>query len=149
MNRRGAFKSPALSPVLINRIARYLFNGFDDFEVSVLTGLGVNTIKELRGGKSDTRVKYQFLILKNAAIERVIKGRGKLSGLMWFLERRWPRQYARADVQLTLASGTTTNNTLIVSAEVAESLVARSKTVIEDIDQLIRDKNPDVPSDAE
>lgn len=131
----------ALSPTLVNRIARYLFNGFSDEETSILINLPVQRIRELRAGKYEISVRKCTLELKNKAIERVKSGKGKLNGLIWWLERRYPKEYAKPELQLSL-SAPITNQTLVISAEVAEGLLKRSKAVVTEIDQLIADKQP-------
>lgn len=149
MRRKGEQPHPALCPQLVNKVARLIFNGFDNEEIGLVTGLAQSHVKALRQGVDYKEVRCAVIYLKDNAIEKVKAGKGKLTGLIWFLERRYPRQFARPDVQLSLSSGPTTNNTLVISAEQAKEIVNRSKATLSEIDQLIAAKNPEIALDSQ
>ena len=137
------------STLQLLKIAKMLYNGFQDDELAFYFNCESQAIKAIRLGHQNPEVRRAVYEYKNKDIEKIKAGHGKLSGLIWFLERRWPRQFARPDVQLSLSAGPTTNNTLVVSAEVAEALVSKSKQVNFEIDSLINQKMVGPPQDSE
>jgi hypothetical protein len=80
----------------------------------------------------------------------------------FLLERRWPRYYGRAEAQLNFEVAITNNtlnqvnNTLVVTAEIADTISSRVKDVDAKIERLLKDKRggngatdfPEVPANA-
>lgn len=121
-----------------------------DEETALLSNLSLGQIKDFRAGRINPAIKIRTLQLKDNAIERIKAGKGKLNGLIWFLSRRYPKQFADPATQIQFSTGSTTNNNvLVVSADVAEGLLRRSKATLGEIDQLILDKQPETASDAQ
>jgi hypothetical protein len=132
-----------LTPQLINAIAGMLFDGFSDDDIAFFHGLSTATISRLRLGTECQAVRRGVISRKQLMIAKIRDGRMKgWQRIAWFLERRYPKEFARADIQLTLGMGSITNNTLVVTAEVGAELAKRAKESNKEIDALLAAKRP-------
>jgi hypothetical protein len=62
------------------------------------------------------------------------------SAAAWLLERRFPESFSRPEIQLGLTiNQTMNNNTLIISAEQAESLSKRNKLIDKQLDEVVKE----------
>ena len=59
--------------------------------------------------------------------------------LAWILERSYPSEFGRPEVQLGVQVNQTTNNTLVISVEQANELAARAKPVEAGVAKLVAD----------
>lgn len=89
-------------------------------------------------------------------LRRIEAGDNGWQGCGWLLERLLPRQWAKPEVMLAVNNITnqTTNNTLIVSAEIADGIESRMKSAAAKIDALFASrrngaKAPPEPIEAE
>jgi hypothetical protein len=72
------------------------------------------------------------------------------SAIAWLLERGFPSEFGRPEVQLGLTvNNQTTNNTLIITTEAAEKLSARAKPVEAEVDVLVEAHQAKMKSRAE
>lgn len=69
-------------------------------------------------------------------------GEENFSALAWILERRFPGDFGRpeAQFQISMMSNSVTNNTLVITAEVADSVVKRQKEVHSKIEKLFESR---------
>jgi len=56
------------------------------------------------------------------------------------LERQYATQLSKPEVQLNLSASSTTNNTLVITAEAARELQARASTVEAEVEKLVASK---------
>lgn len=140
-----AYKTPSkgLSPLLIRKIAGLLFDGFNDDDTAFLVGLPVGRIKAIRQGSQDIAVREAVLLRKQKVIAKLREGRSKnWQRLAWWLERRWPSEFAKPEVQLTIGASSITNNSIVITAEAAGQLASRAKPVNEAVRKLIEEHRP-------
>lgn len=132
----------ALNARLLPKLALMIFNGFGDEDLAFFFKIPLEKMKRIRNGQDLPSVRLAVLERKQACIEKIKANRyGANSGLIWFLERRWPKQFAKAESLLNaLAAGSTTNNTLVVSSEIAEKMVKRMSSVNQDMEKLLKTK---------
>ena len=64
-------------------------------------------------------------------------GEENFTALSWILERRFPESFSRPEIQLGLTvNNQVTNNTLVITAEVAENLSRRNALINKDLDEI-------------
>jgi hypothetical protein len=118
--------------VLIKLIADCLFDGLTDEEIALLAGLSSKTIQRVRAGDDCPTIKAATLQRKRVYIARIRDGtNSQWQRIAWFLERRYPKEFSKPEVQLQIdaSSSSTTNNTLIITAEQAANLRSRSSAI--------------------
>ena len=118
--------------VLIKLIADCLFDGLTDDEIALLAGLSSKTIQRVRAGDDCPIIKAATLQRKRVYIARIRDGTNpQWQRIAWFLERRYPKEFSKPEVQLQIdaSSSSTTNNTLIITAEQAANLRSRSSAI--------------------
>jgi hypothetical protein len=136
-------KQAKLTPALLKSIEQFLFDGFDNDDIAFYHALDVKTVDHIRKGQNFPAIRRGVLAQKARYIALIRDGKGKgWARIAWFLERRYPREFARPDIQLSLAPTSITNNTLVVTAEVADAIISRSKRMTREVDTLLRQKRP-------
>lgn len=142
MNPNGAKKK--VTKDLLKFIAECIFDGLTDEETGLLAHVSTKTIERLKQGDTE-----QCLAMKAAVASRKQKyiriirdgDQANWQRIAWFLERRYPMQFSRPEVQLTIASSTTnTHQTLVVTAEAANELVSKAKAMDAEVSKLLVSK---------
>jgi hypothetical protein len=117
---------------LINLIAGCIFDGLTDEETALLAGISSKTITRIRQGDECPSIKVATLERKRHYI-RLIRdsneGGNHWQRIAWFLERRYPKEFAKPEVQLQITDASTTNNTIVITAEQAQGLRSRSSAI--------------------
>ena len=143
-----------LSKAQFAELTQFIFDGFSTPEIAFYFDLSLSTVKRIKEGVEEPNIRKAVLKMKAHYISQLRDTTGKnFARIAWFLERRYPKEFARPEVQLSMSEHLTTNNTLIVSAEVAEAILKRSKAITTEIDTLLDAKRPPAseasePSDA-
>ena len=129
-----------ITPKAIKQIAEAFLYGFTDEETALLAGMSEKTIRRARLGQFCPEIKRAEQARKAEYINRITEGtRPDWARWAWFLERRFPLQFAKPEIQLSVNTQTV-NNTLIVTAEVAKTINSRVKDVDAKIERLLKDK---------
>ena len=125
---------PAGRPYAITKekekiIAELFWLAFTDAQVALFTDVDEKTIRRARAGEMFPAIKKAEVAREIAYRKRVWDGTGNWCGTAWFLERKYPQQFAKPELQLQINSTTnnTTNNTLVITAEVAATMKPRVK----------------------
>jgi hypothetical protein len=122
-----------LSPKALKFIADCLFDGLTDSETALLAGVSQKFIERARAGEQCPEIKRATLHRKRHYIALIRDGDDRSNHwqrIAWFLERRYPREFSKPEVQLNLTTNaSTTNNTLIITAEQAQNLQSRSNAI--------------------
>ena len=64
-------------------------------------------------------------------------GEENFASLAWILERRFPESFSRPEIQLGIqVNNQVTNNTILITAEVAENLSRRNALINKDLDEI-------------
>jgi hypothetical protein len=131
----------------LEKLAEFLFDGFNISDIAFYFDCSRELIRKIRDGEAIPEIRKAVIDRKAFYIAEIRDSENKrFARIAWFLERRWPKEFARPEVQLSLSEQHTTNNTLVVSAEVAEALLKRSKAINTEIDALLEAKRPDMSS---
>jgi hypothetical protein len=131
-----------LTPATIQQIAESFLYGFNDDETALLVDLDVRTIRRARAGTFCPQIKRAEQARKALYIRRITEGRRTdWARWAWFLERRFPLQFAKPEIQLSVnTNNNTINQTLVISAEAAGTISHRVKDADAKITQLLKDK---------
>ena len=131
-----------MTPAVIKQIAESFLYGFNDDETALLVGMDRKTIQRARAGSFCPEIKRAEQARKALYVRRITEGkRADWARWAWFLERRFPLQFAKPEIQLSVNNNNqTVNNTLVVTAEVAHGISSRVKEVDAKIDRLLKDK---------
>ena len=124
------------------KIAECFFDGLTDEDTALLCGISSKTIQSARHGSKFPGIKKLELNRKRFYIQKIRDGDNRdWPRIAWWLERRWPTEFAKPEVQLQInTTNQTVNNTLIITAEVAGKMSDREKTVDIKIEKLLKDK---------
>jgi hypothetical protein len=129
-----------LTPKAIAQIAEAFLYGLSDQETALLADIDVRTIERARRGTFCREIKRAEIARKQLYIRRITEGkRPDWARWAWFLERRFPREFAKPEIQLSVNSNVI-NNTLIVTAEVAHQMADRVKEADAKVTELFKRK---------
>lgn len=130
-----------VTKAILKLVSDCIFDGLTDEETALLAGISSKTVQRMRTGEECPAVKKATLVRKRHYIQLIRDGNDRTNHwqrIAWFLERRYPSEFAKPEVQLTLASTTnTTHQTLVVTAEVANDLAKRASTVDSEVSKLL------------
>ena len=134
-------RPPKVTPELKRKLADCFLVAMTDQQTAQLCGINEKTIRRMRSGGFCPEIK-------KAEMERELKYRMKLwtsktlpAGICFMLERKYPTQFAKPEIQLQINNNNqTVNNTLVVTAEVAHGISSRVKEVDAKIERLLKDK---------
>ena len=132
-----------LSQKALTLIADCIFDGLTDAETALLTGVSEKFIQRARAGDECPAIKKATLQRKRGYIALIRDGddrSNRWQRVAWFLERRYPREFSKPEVQLQVNASTTTNNQLIITAEAARELSARASVVDAEVEKLVAGK---------
>ena len=126
---------------LIDLIAGCIFDGLTDEETALLAGINRKTIYRIRVGDECPAIKMATIERMRFYIRQIRDGNDRTNHwqrIAWFMERRWPDRWAKPEVLLNLNTGSNvTNNTLVITAEVAAGLKARNAGIDQELDKLV------------
>jgi hypothetical protein len=130
-----------LTPAIQKEIARLFFLCFTDEQVAFCVGVNQKTIQRARRGEFCPAIKKAEMEREANYRQRTWDGAEGWQGAAWNLERKYPKQYSKPELQLQInTTNQTVNNTLIVTAEVAHGINSRVKDVDAKIERLLKDK---------
>lgn len=136
-----AGRPPKLTPAVQNQIAELFFLAFSDQQVADFIGVHERTIRRYRAGELCPAIKKAEIAREMPYRKRIWDGTGNWCGIAWMLERKYPTQFAKPEIQLAVnTSSHITHNTLIVTAEVAREIGDRAKAAEAKFDRLLKDK---------
>jgi hypothetical protein len=128
-----------LTPALINQIAELFLLAFDDSQVALMVGISSKTIQRYRRGEMCPAIKIAELKREAAYRKKIWAAKGFWQGAAWFLERKYPHQFAKPEIQMSNVFNQTTNN-LVITAEVASTISKRRKEVESKVEKLFKDR---------
>jgi hypothetical protein len=129
---------------VVAEILRVVRTGLPLSFAAAAGGVTVETLSAWRN--EDSEFGKQFEEARLASVQkrwRMIQEAGKTDwrAIAWGLERTHPREFSRPEIQLAVTNQTTMlHQTLVVSAEVAESIASRVKESDERFDRILRQK---------
>jgi hypothetical protein len=145
-NPNGRPRATVKDPKLIDKIADCFLVAFTDEQTAAYCGICTRTIERLRAGKLggfSRAVKIAELQRELKYRKKIWDARGFWQGAAWFLERKYPGQFSKPEVQLqlnqTLNSGP--NNLIILGPERAKVLATRQEEIRKNTLQLLDQRN--------
>lgn len=141
-----AGRPKAITKELEKTIAELFFLCFTDEQVAFYVGINRKTIQRARAGEFCPAIKRAEMAREASYRQRTWDGAEGWQGAAWNLERKYPTQYSRPEIQFQITNNTlnqsTTNNVLVIQAELAGRIASRVKTSETKIDQLLKAKRP-------
>jgi hypothetical protein len=139
-----AGRPTVITPAVQKQIADCFFDGLTDEETAALCDINQKTIQRARRGEFCPAIKKAEFGRKQFYIRKLRDGkRPDWPRIAWFLERRYPTEFAKPEVQLQInTTNQTVNNTLIITAEAAQGISTRVKEADIKIEKLLKDKRP-------
>jgi hypothetical protein len=141
MPRTG--RPTVLTPAIVHKIANCFFDGLSNEETALLCDINEKTIDRARHGKFWPAIKKAESGRKQFYIRKLRDGkRQDWTRIAWFLERRYPQEFAKPEVLMQVSNNTLNqvNNTLVITAEVASTISKRRKEVESKVDKLFKDR---------
>jgi hypothetical protein len=132
-----------ITPEVKRKIADCFLVAMTDEQTAQLCGISAKSIQRMRRGELCPEIKTWEMQRELAYRMKIWNAKGFWQGAAWFLERKYPTQFSRPEVQLQINNNTlnhTVNNTLVVTAEVAHGISSRVKDVDMKIEKLLKDK---------
>jgi hypothetical protein len=131
----------AITKELEKTIAELFWLAFTDEQVAFFTGINQKTIQRARLGSFCPAIKIAEIGREIAYRKKIWNAKGFWQGAAWFLERKYPTQFAKPEIQLAInTTHNTLNQTLVITAEVAGQIGHRVKEADAKITQLLKDK---------
>lgn len=130
-------KQIQLSSSTLKKIAEALFLAYTAEQAAYLGGISRNTLLKIRGMPIWAEIEEMALEMEKPFRQKIYRGLPGWQGAAWMLERKYPGQLSKPEIQLQLNStANTTNNTLIITAEQAEGLKARNSVLNDALSRL-------------
>ena len=126
-----------LSAKTLKSIAESLFLAYTAEQAAYMAGVSKNTLARIKDSQAWVEILSQAAQLEKPYRKKIYKGEPGWQGAAWMLERKYASQFARPDIQLSLnTSNTTTNQTIVITAEQAGQLKARNASLDAELDKL-------------
>jgi hypothetical protein len=132
-----------LTPAVVKKVADCFFDGLSDAETSLLCQIDERTIRRARAGGFCPAIKKAEVGRKLFYIRKLRDGkRQDWTRIAWFLERRYPSEFAKPEVLMQVSNNTLNqvNNTLVITAETASTISKRRKEVESKVEKLFKDR---------
>src|SRR5215469_6915008 len=117
MPRTG--RPPAITKAKEERIAELIWLAYTDRQIGIMTGISYKTIAKARGGEFFPRIAQRALEFEEP-YRKKMWAEGFQGGIAWMLERRYPSQFAKPEIQLSLNNNHFTQNNLQINITRAE-----------------------------
>ena len=126
-----------LSAKTLKSIAESLFLAYTAEQAAYMAGVSKNTLARIKDSPTWVEILSQAAQLEKPYRQKIYKGEPGWQGAAWMLERKYASQFARPDIQLSLnTSNTTTNQTIVITAEQATNLRNRNASLDAELDKL-------------
>jgi hypothetical protein len=139
-----------LTPARIKEFAELLFLGFTDEQIALYLGIHQKTIQRARRGEFCPAIKRAEIAREMIYRQRTWDGGEGWQGAAWNLERKYPTQFSKPEIQLQINNDNRQiHQTLVVTAEVAGIMAGRVKTAEKKVDDLLRLKGRNGSANAQ
>lgn len=138
-------RPPRITPVLVDKIAELFFLAFSDAQVAEFTGISERTIRRARTGGLWPAIKKAEIAREMPYRKRIWDGVGNWCGAAWMLERKYPTQFAKPEIQLSF-NNSYTQNTLHISigSQEAKAIEAEAKPIRDEVAGMFQKYRPKV-----
>src|SRR4029077_3475071 len=132
----------AITKELEKTIAELFWLAFTDAQVALFTDLSVRTIERMRTGEYCRAIKKAEIKRESIYRKKIWSGREGWQGAAWSMERKYPGQFSKPEVQLNLnMQHNETHQTLIIAAEAAKEIGNRVHQADAKFNELLKLKN--------
>ena len=118
-----------LTPAKIAEVADCFLLAFTDEQTATLCGIASKTIQRFRRGELCPDIKKAELKREAAYRRKVWDSRIIPAGICWMLERKYPQQFSKPEVQLGINLSTTNLTQITITAPQAEKVAKRIREV--------------------
>lgn len=126
-----------LSENTLKKIAEALFLAYTAEQAAYLGGISKTTLARIKASPKWKEIEEKSLLLEKAYRLKVWRGEPGWQGAAWMLERKYPGQLSRPEIQLQVnTDASTTNNVLVITAEQASHLKSRSSAMEAELSHL-------------
>lgn len=141
----GRPKAIDKDPQLIAKIADCFLVAFTDEQTATYCGISSKTVQRLRRGAFCPAVKLAELEREMRYRKKIWGAKGFWQGAAWFLERKYPTQFAKPEIQLAINQQVNTGptNVVVLGPERAKELVNRHEAIRAKTIELLEHKNGD------
>jgi hypothetical protein len=122
-------KQIQLSKNTLKKLAEYLFLACTAEQAAYIAGISPRTLARIKVSPLWPEIQQLSLALELPFRRKVWQGQPGWQGAAWMLERKYPSQLAKPEIQLAVNTSQTTNNVLVISAERAANLHARANAI--------------------
>lgn len=132
-----------LTPALIEKISELLFLAFSDQQIAEFVGIHERTIRRYRAGTLCPAIKKAEIAREMPYRKRIWDGVGNWCGAAWMLERKYPTQFAKPEIQLSFNNSYTQNNLSInISGQEAKAIEHEAKPVRDAVCSMFQQYRP-------
>ena len=130
-------KQIQLSEKTLEKIAEALFLAYTIEQAAYLGGISRSTLARIKGSPIWAEIERRSLEKERPFRKKILQGAPGWQGAAWMLERKYPGQLSKPEVQLSLnTDARVTNNTLVITAEQAQGLKNRNAILDEALSKL-------------
>jgi hypothetical protein len=141
-----AGRPTVLTKAVQTQIAELFWLAFTDEQVALVTGVSVRTIERARKGQFCRAIKIAELKREAIYRKKIWEAKGFWQGAAWFLERKYPEQFARPEIQLSFQQNYNIGALQInISAGEAKQIEASAKPVRERVKEMFAKYKPMTP----
>jgi hypothetical protein len=132
-----------MTPAMIEKIAELFWLAFTDQQVADFVGINEKTIRRYRAGNQCPAIKKASLAREIPYRKKIWDSGSNWCGAAWFLERKYPEQFAKPEVQLNWHN-TVNNNALTINLTSQEfkAIEQEAKPVREAIEGMFKVYRP-------
>jgi len=137
-------RPPAITKAKETRIAELIWLAYTDQQIAALVDVHQKTIQRARNGDLCPRIKKLALELEEPFRRKLWEDQYLPAGVCWMLERRYPSQFAKPEVQLTFQHNSFTQNNLQINITRAEmkEIEAQASPVRESVKKMFANYKP-------
>jgi hypothetical protein len=121
-----------------DKIAECFFLAFTDQQTAFIVGVDERTIRRMRAGGFCPAIKIAELKREAIYRQRIWDAKGFWQGAAWMLERKYPTQFSRPEIQLSVNAQVNNVTAIVITAPEAGKIRDRLKTVDSKIDSFLQ-----------
>src|SRR5215469_35452 len=137
-------RPPALTKAKIDALAEAFLYGLTDVEIGLLVGVSYKTVSRFRAGSLCPEIKRAEVARKMTYIRRITEGkRADWARWAWFLERRFPKEFSKPEIQLAVQQNYSIGALQInISSGEAKQIDAAAAPVRENVKKMFAQYKP-------
>lgn len=142
-------RPPAITKPKEARIAELIWLAYTDKQIAALVDVSYKTIARARNGELCPRIKKLALELEEPYRRKLWEGQYLPAGVCWMLERRYPNEFAKPEIQLSFQNNYTQNNLSIhITSSEAKQIEAQAAPIRESVKKMFDAYRPELPGNG-